>query len=121
MFCADMVIIHHRDKDRGELHMECIVHFELVRKDKVSPLRGIVDVEPGQKPSIHDLVQMFKDIDLEVALEDSEHFVFGSILPHDPYTIRVKKFDMGEKNDDYVEDTELKSIIANFIPKSRPL
>jgi len=101
--------------------MECIVHFELVRKDKVSPLRGIVDVEPGQKPSIHDLVQMFKDIDLEVVVEDTESYVFRSIVPNDPYTIRVKKFDTGEKTDDYVEDTELKSIIANFIPKSRPL
>lgn len=32
--------------------VECIVHYELVRDGKISPLRGIIDVEPGTKLSL---------------------------------------------------------------------
>ncbi|OPA77861.1 hypothetical protein BVG16_14780 [Paenibacillus selenitireducens] len=101
--------------------MECIVHYELIRGEKVSPLRGVVDVEPGHKPSVNELLDMFKDSDLHVVVDDPSRLTFRSTTPDDKYTIRVKKFDTGEKNNDYVEDTELKSIISNFIPKSRPL
>lgn len=98
--------------------IECIVHYELIRGEKVSPLRGIVDVEPGRKPSENELLEMFKDSDLHVVVEDADRLTFRSTAPGDTFTIRVKKFDTGEKKDDHVEDTELKSVISNFIPKS---
>lgn len=101
--------------------MECIVHFELIREDKVSPLRGVVDIEPGTKPSIDQLLQMFKDMDLGVTLENADRYIFSSLQPDDRYKIQVKKFDTGDKKEQSGEDNELKSIISNLMPQSRPI
>lgn len=104
-----------------ENRIECIVHYELIRDTKISPLRGMIEVEPGVKPTVNQLIDMFNKTDLHVVAEDASRNLFRSTTPGDSFKIRVKKFDMGDKQDDYVEDTNLKAILSNLLPRNPTL
>ncbi|MBU5442351.1 hypothetical protein [Paenibacillus sp. MSJ-34] len=100
--------------------MECIVHFELVRNGKPSSLRGLVDVDKGSKPSIAQLVEMFRAMDLNVSIDNEDKYTFKPVSPSERYSIRVTKFDMGQETD-APQDPHLRSIISNFMPKDPQL
>ncbi|MNI66874.1 hypothetical protein D3C76_123170 [compost metagenome] len=101
--------------------MECIVYFEVVHENEVKELRGLIFLDEGQTPSENDFLQMFEEMGYKLRLENRESLVFKPIEAGASFSqIRVRRLDTGEKS--YKEDTELKSVITNLLPReSRPL
>ncbi|MBN3524693.1 dipeptidyl aminopeptidase [Paenibacillus apiarius] len=103
--------------------MECIVHFEVVHHgaEDVAKLRGLVMTPKGERPSPHDLEQMFSSMGYDVACKDEDSLVFmpkgtGS----DVEEIHVKKLDMGEET--YTPDANLRAIAEQLMSKpNRPM
>lgn len=56
--------------------MECIVHFEVVHNDGPKKLRGLLFLDKGASPGEAELVEMFKDMNFNVRLEDREKLIF---------------------------------------------
>jgi hypothetical protein len=97
--------------------MECIVHFEVQRSEGVKALRGLLFLEEGKTtPGEQELLDMFKDMNFNVRLEDREKRVFKPVAPGEKYSeIRITSFDNGSKNSK--QDNELKSIVGNLLPQ----
>ncbi|MNE22834.1 hypothetical protein D3C80_1160600 [compost metagenome] len=101
--------------------MECIVYFDVTHGSEVKELRGLIFLDEGQTPTESDFLKMFDEMGYKLRLEDRDNLVFKPIEPGTSYTqIRVRRLDTGEKS--YKEDTELKSILTNLLPReSRPI
>lgn len=101
--------------------MECIVHFDVVHKDEVKSLRGLLFLDPGKSPAESDFLLMFEEMGYKLRLEDRQNLVFKPTEASADYSeIRVRRLDTGEKR--YKEDGELKSLLTNLLPKeSKPL
>lgn len=61
--------------------MECIVHFEVVHNDGPKKLRGLLFLDKGASPGEAELVEMFKDMNFNVRLEDREKLIFKPVNP----------------------------------------
>ncbi|WP_308531444.1 hypothetical protein [uncultured Paenibacillus sp.] len=101
--------------------MECIVHFDVVHKDEVKSLRGLLFLDPGKSPSESDFLQMFEEMGYKLRLEDRQNLVFKPTEAGADYSeIRIRHLDTGEKT--YKEDGELKSLLTNLLPREpKPL
>lgn len=101
--------------------MECIVHFDVVHKDGIKELRGLIFIDEGKMPEESDLLQMFADMGYQLQLQDRDNLIFKPTQAGADYEeIRVRRLDTGETI--YKEDGELKSLLNHLLPKnSRPL
>ncbi|MGG6313156.1 hypothetical protein [Paenibacillus macerans] len=101
--------------------MECIVHFDVVHKDGVKELRGLIFLDKGKVPEESDFLQMFAEMGYKLRLEDRQSLVFKPTEAGADYSeIRVRRLDTGEKS--YKEDGELKSLLTNLLPREpKPL
>ncbi|WP_127576330.1 hypothetical protein [Paenibacillus barengoltzii] len=101
--------------------MECIVHFDVVHKDEVKHLRGLLFLDQGKTPTEADYLQMFDEMGYKLRLEDWEHLVFKPTEAGADYSeIRVRRLDTGEKM--YKEDGELKTLLTHLLPQEpKPL
>ncbi len=101
--------------------MECIVHFEVHHPHEIKELRGLIFLKEGQMPSESDFLGMFEEMGYKLRLEDRDNLVFVPVEPRADYSkIRVRRLDTGEKS--YKEDTELRSLLGNFLQgDSRPI
>ncbi|WP_018749792.1 hypothetical protein [Paenibacillus sanguinis] len=97
--------------------MECIVHFDVVHKEGIKELRGLIFIDEGEMPEESDLLQMFADMGYQLQLQDRENLIFKPTQPGADYEeIRVRRLDTGQTT--YKEDGELKSILTHLLPKN---
>ncbi|MCJ8011867.1 hypothetical protein MUG84_08945 [Paenibacillus sp. KQZ6P-2] len=99
--------------------MECIVHFEVKYRQEIKRLRGLLFIEKGKVPDSGQLVEMFKDMNYQVALTDPDKMLFTPVGPGADYEyIRVTELDTGEAK--YTEDHDLKKVIGSLMPQRPP-
>ncbi|ASA25466.1 hypothetical protein [Paenibacillus donghaensis] len=96
--------------------MECIVHFEVQHPQGPKPLRGLLFLKEDQVPGEAELVDMFKDMEFNVRLDNREKLIFKPLNPGESYSeIRITSFDNGKEK--YKQDNNLKSIVGNLLPQ----
>lgn len=96
--------------------MECIVHFTVMYKEGPKKLRGLIFVDKGKLPDSGQVLEMFHDMEYQVAPDENEALVYRPTAPGATYKyIRVNEMDIGQ--DKYTEDRNLKSIVSNLLPK----
>lgn len=96
--------------------MECIVHFEVLHREGPKHLRGLLFLDEDAMPEENQLIEMFKAMKYDVALEDREKLFFKPVSPGAEYDgIRITSFDTGREK--HKEDRQLKSIVGNLLPQ----
>ncbi|MOA44236.1 hypothetical protein D3C78_1664760 [compost metagenome] len=101
--------------------MECIVYFDVVYGHDVKELRGLIFLDRGQLPTQSDFLLMFEEMGYKLRMESEDQLLFKPTEAGAKYShIRIRRLDTGEQS--YKEDTELKSVITNLLPReSRPI
>lgn len=96
--------------------MECIVHFRVMHPEEPKELRGLIMLEPGQKPGVEQITDMFKIMGFDVRPDNVEELIFKPADARADYTyIRVIELDTGEEV--YREDMNLRAILETLLPK----
>lgn len=101
--------------------MECIVKFDVVYKQEIKSLRGLIFVSGEALPTAEQITKMFKDMKYDVVPDPADPMIYVPVQPQgDLQHIRIRELDTGDTR--YTEDRDLKNIVSNLLPtKHRPM
>jgi HEPN domain-containing protein len=97
--------------------MECIVHFKVIYPQETKMLRGLIILDKGKAPGIHDFTKLFARMGYNVTLSDEKELIFHPVSPKDEYVLDIVRFEMDGDEEHVYQDRELKALLEHLLRK----